>query len=56
MILQCSHINKSFDGNTILDDISFHINEQEKTALVGINGSGKHIFPVKNTYGRIRSR
>ena len=41
MILQCSHINKSFDGNTILDDISFHINEQEKTAIVGINGSGK---------------
>lgn len=41
MILQCSHISKSFDGNTILDDISFHINEQEKTAIVGINGSGK---------------
>ena len=41
MILQCNHINKSFDGNTILDDISFHINEQEKTAIVGINGSGK---------------
>ncbi|WP_455057955.1 ribosomal protection-like ABC-F family protein [Jutongia sp.] len=41
MILQCSHISKSFDGNTILDDISFHINEQEKTAIVGVNGSGK---------------
>ena len=41
MILQCSHINKSFDGNTILDDISFHINEHEKTAIVGVNGSGK---------------
>ena len=41
MILQCSHISKSFDGSTILDDISFHINEQEKTAIVGINGSGK---------------
>lgn len=41
MILQCSHISKSFDGNTILNDISFHINEQEKTAIVGVNGSGK---------------
>ena len=41
MILQCSHISKTFDGSTILDDISFHINEQEKTAIVGINGSGK---------------
>jgi ATP-binding cassette subfamily F protein 3 len=41
MILQCSHIDKSFDGETILQDISFHINEQEKTAIVGVNGSGK---------------
>lgn len=41
MILQCSHIDKSFHGETILDDISFHINDTEKVAIVGINGSGK---------------
>lgn len=41
MILQCSHINKTFLTDEILSDISFHINEQEKAALVGINGSGK---------------
>lgn len=41
MILQCSHISKSFDGKTILNDISFHINKHEKTAIVGVNGSGK---------------
>lgn len=41
MILQCSHINKTFLTDTILDDISFHINDNEKAAIVGINGSGK---------------
>ena len=41
MILQCSHISKSFVGETVLSDISFHINEQEKAAIVGVNGSGK---------------
>jgi ATP-binding cassette subfamily F protein 3 len=41
MILQCSHIDKSFDGEPILQDVSFHVNEQEKTAIVGVNGSGK---------------
>lgn len=41
MILQCSHIDKSFHGETILKDISFHINDNEKAAIVGVNGSGK---------------
>lgn len=41
MILQCSHINKSFLTDVVLSDISFHINEQEKAAIVGVNGSGK---------------
>ncbi|MCH5267017.1 MAG: ABC-F type ribosomal protection protein [Lachnospiraceae bacterium] len=41
MILQCSHIDKAFSTDIILSDISFHINEHEKAAIVGINGSGK---------------
>ncbi|MDD6207192.1 MAG: ABC-F family ATP-binding cassette domain-containing protein [Clostridiales bacterium] len=41
MILSCSHIKKSFQGEDILKDVSFHINEREKAALVGINGCGK---------------
>ncbi len=41
MILQCSHINKSFTTDVILNDISFHINDNEKVAIVGVNGSGK---------------
>ena len=41
MILQCSHIEKSFLADRILSDVSFHINEGEKAAIVGVNGSGK---------------
>jgi len=41
MILSCSHISKSFGTDVILDDISFHIEDYEKAAIVGINGAGK---------------
>ena len=41
MILQCSHIDKAFLADNILSDISFHINEGEKAAIVGSNGCGK---------------
>lgn len=41
MILACHHISKSFGTDVILDDISFHIEEYEKTAIIGINGAGK---------------
>lgn len=41
MILSCSHVNKAFGENNILSDISFHINDNEKCAIVGINGVGK---------------
>lgn len=41
MILQCSHISKAFSTDVILSDVTFHINGQEKAAIVGINGSGK---------------
>lgn len=41
MILACSNITKTFDGNTIIDSGSFHIEDKEKAAIVGINGAGK---------------
>ncbi len=41
MILSVQHISKSFGEETVLDDVSFHLEDQEKSALVGINGSGK---------------
>lgn len=41
MILACSHIQKAFGTEVILNDISFHVEEREKAAVVGINGAGK---------------
>ncbi len=41
MLLACKNITKSFGDNTILEQVSFHINEREKAAIVGINGAGK---------------
>ena len=41
MILACQNIEKSFGGINLIHDASFHIEEREKAALVGINGAGK---------------
>ncbi|MDF2511137.1 MAG: hypothetical protein K0S04_1003 [Herbinix sp.] len=41
MILACNNISKSFGTNQILKAISFHVNDKEKVAIVGINGAGK---------------
>lgn len=41
MILSCNGISKAFGTNVVLDQVSFHIEEREKAAIVGINGAGK---------------
>ena len=41
MVLSCHNISKSFGTDEILNNISFHINDNEKAAIVGINGAGK---------------
>lgn len=41
MVLSCNNISKSFGANDILKSVSFHINEYEKAAIVGVNGAGK---------------
>ncbi len=41
MILSCQNIKKQFGETLILDCCSFHIEEYEKAAVVGINGAGK---------------
>lgn len=41
MILSCQNISKSFGTDEILKNVSFHIEANEKAALVGINGAGK---------------
>ena len=41
MILACHNLSKSFGDQVIVKDGSFHIENHEKAALVGINGAGK---------------
>ena len=41
MILACHNISKSFGDHVIVRQGSFHIEEREKAALVGVNGAGK---------------
>lgn len=41
MILACQNISKAFGEHTVLKNASFHIEEREKAAVVGINGAGK---------------
>ena len=41
MILACHNIEKAFGEREIVRDGSFHIEDREKAALVGVNGAGK---------------
>lgn len=41
MILSCSNIDKTFVDNHVLKSASFHVEDYEKAAIVGINGAGK---------------
>ena len=41
MILACHNITKTFGEQVIVKNGSFHIEEREKAALIGVNGAGK---------------
>ena len=41
MLITASHITKYNNLKCIVDDVSFTINEQDKIALIGVNGTGK---------------
>ena len=41
MILSCNNITKTFVDNTVLKNISFHVEDRERAAIIGINGAGK---------------
>lgn len=41
MILACHDISKAFGTDEVIQHASFHIEEREKAAIVGINGAGK---------------
>lgn len=40
-LIQLDHINKSYNGNTILDDLNIYIKENEFLTLLGPSGCGK---------------
>lgn len=41
IMLSCNNLSKSFGVETILEDISFSIEEGDKIGVVGVNGTGK---------------
>lgn len=41
MILSCNNIDKTFVDNHVIKNASFHIEDYEKAAIIGINGAGK---------------
>lgn len=41
MILSCQNISKAFVEEPVLCNVSFHIEDYDKAAIVGINGAGK---------------
>ncbi|MBA5850836.1 ABC-F family ATP-binding cassette domain-containing protein [Clostridium sp. cel8] len=41
IILSCKNIHKSYGIDTILNNVTFNINEGEKVGLIGPNGAGK---------------
>ena len=55
MILACQNISKAFGTTEIIKNASFHIEEREKAALVGINGAGKSTT-LKTVSGLLKPR
>ena len=41
MILACQNICKTFGSRNLIKNVSFHVEDREKAAIVGINGVGK---------------
>ena len=55
MILSCSNISKAFGSTEIIRHASFHIEDHEKAAIVGINGAGKSTT-LQTVSGLLHSR
>ena len=44
VLLNAEHIYLSWGENTLFDDVSFALEEQDKVGFIGINGTGKSTF------------
>ena len=44
MLLSAEHLSINFGSRQLLDDVSFYLNEGDKTGVIGINGTGKSTF------------
>ena len=53
MILSCQNICKTFVEKPVLQNISFHLNENDRLAIIGYNGAGKSTLFKKLLIGEI---
>ena len=44
MLLSAEHLSIDFGDRRLLDDVSFYLEEGDKTGIIGINGTGKSTF------------
>ncbi len=44
MLLSAEHISINFGMKSLLTDVNFYLNENDKVGLIGINGTGKSTF------------
>jgi len=51
MLLSAEHLSINFGSRQLLHDVSFYLNEGDKTGIIGINGTGKSTL-VKVLAGR----
>lgn len=44
MLLEVKHLNVTLDGEKVLEDLSFHVEQGEVLTILGPNGSGKSVL------------
>ena len=52
-MIEVRNLNKSFDGQSVLDNVSFRIENGESIAIIGRSGSGKSIL-LKHIIGLLQ--
>jgi len=52
-MIEISNISKSFDGNTVIEDISAKFEPGKTSLIIGASGSGKSVL-LKNMVGLLK--